>query len=67
MAVYHFYAKYKDAHELTCSVDGLVDRDGEPSPNGGWLDELRDALAESFGENIRVGSVRILSLTRVSG
>lgn len=67
MAVYHFHAKYKDAHEFTCSVDGLVDRDGEPSPNSGWLEELRDTLAESFGEGVRVESVQILSLTRISG
>ena len=67
MAVYHFYAKYKDEHNFTCSIDGLVDKDGEPSLNSEWFDELREGLAEAFGENIRVGSVKILSLTRISG
>lgn len=67
MAVYHFYAKYKDAHDFTCSIDGLVESDSEPSPNSGWLDDVRDELAKAFGEGVRVGSVQILSLTRISG
>lgn len=67
MAVYHFHAKYRNDRHDTCSVDGLIEKDGEPAPNSDWLDDLRSSLAEAFGENVFAESVQILSLTRISG
>lgn len=67
MAVYHYHAKYRDHHHVIISFDGLIDKDEEPSPKGDWLDDVRAALAEAFGENVCADSVQILSLTRISG
>lgn len=67
MAVYHFHAKYRNDRHDPCSVDGLIEKDGEPAPNSNWLDDLRASLAEAFGENVSTESVQILSLTRISG